>query len=232
MSHEKASNIEQDVSDSLSIHSNIVVFGESKHLQLVAGKIIAEQSCNLKKLKGHNLSTRTMRFSMPAILLQIYANPCLYWLHEPAFYVLSHRIRRDDTIFNEMKEMKRIFAAEFVVNQNDEDAVSHIDNFSEFPLADFHFTQKYSILQRLHQSIKLYASLNILENEELSQLLLTSILPFVFCYLNVAEVILSQVCPYHCQNRNCTSHYHLQIKTDFNPIYSSMGEHSAIKSCT
>lgn len=123
LSYEKASNVEQDISDSLSIHSNIVVFGENEQLQLVAGRIVSMQNYDLKKLKGHSLSAGTMRFSMPAILLQIYANPCLYWLHEPAFYVLSNRIQRNDTIFNEMKDMKRIFAAEFVVNQNDEDAV-------------------------------------------------------------------------------------------------------------
>lgn len=123
LSHEKAPTVEQDIEESLSIHSNIMVFGKTKHLQLVAGKIVANQSCDLSRLKGHNLSASTMRFSMPAILLQIYANPCLYWLHEPAFYVLSNRIQRDHTIFDDMKEMKRIFATEFVVNQNDEDAV-------------------------------------------------------------------------------------------------------------
>lgn len=124
LSYEKASNIEQDIDDALSIHSNIMVFGDNKQLQLVAGKIVANQNCDLNKLKGHNLSARTMRFCMPAILLQIYANPCLYWFHEPAFYVLSHRIQRHSIIFDEMKEMKKIFATEFVVNQNDEDAVN------------------------------------------------------------------------------------------------------------
>lgn len=95
VSFETVKDIEKDITNSLVIHSNVLKLtqdADDKHIKLVIGKVVANKNCDLNKLKGHNLSPHTMRNAIPATLLQIYANPCLYWLHQPAFYILSTRI--------------------------------------------------------------------------------------------------------------------------------------------
>lgn len=92
LSSENAHSLDDDIKQALSIHSNVMTIDQFNVLTLVHGKIVANQNCDLNKLKGHNLSSRTIQCSIPLILLQIYVNPCMYWLHLPAFYVLANRL--------------------------------------------------------------------------------------------------------------------------------------------
>lgn len=172
LSLEIQSKRDSDITDSLEIHSNVLRF-QSKDadapLELIFGKKIAANNVNPSKLKGHNLSPHTMRYSLPSFLLQIYANPCLYWLHQPAFYVLLLRLGTPkDDIITEMERLKRIFSSEFVTRKNTSD-------------------------QNSERIVDIMNSINAAANDELTNLLLASILPFVFCYFNVIEVIKDQV---------------------------------------
>lgn len=158
------------MNDALIVHANVLQFPtpcENANLALTAEKLVADTSkVDPSKLKGHGLSMRTMRSSLPVILLQIHANPCLYWLHQPAFYVLLHRLHvSTNEVSSEMDRIKRIFAYEFVTSKIT-DNQEIVDTLNEF---------------------------NILEDVELNELLLSSILPFVFCYYNVADIILNHV---------------------------------------
>lgn len=139
-------------------------------LELVFGKqVVTSDNVNPSKLKGHNLSAHTMRNSLPSFLLQIYANPCLYWLHQPAFLVLLQRLKTPkDEVPSEMEAMKRIFSSEFV-------------------------TRKTTAGQSSSKILDIMNSINISENKELGDLLLAAILPFIFSYFNVVEVIKDQV---------------------------------------
>lgn len=159
-----------DIMNSLKIHSNVLNFSAvDNNLELVFGPQIAADNVNPSKLKGHNLSARTMRNSLPSFLLQIYANPCLYWLHQPAFCVLLQRLgTSQENLHTELERMKQIFGFEFVTRKNASD-------------------------QNSNRIISIMNSINAVENEELSNVLLTSITPFVFCYLHVVEVIREQV---------------------------------------
>lgn len=164
------SDSSDDVSESLEIHSNVLRFTSSDSnapLELVFGKLQTATNVNPSKLKGHTISTHTMRNCLPFFLLQIYSNPCLYWLHQPAFCILLQRLQLpQDELFTEFQRIKRIFSNEFVTRKT---------------------TDNHDINELILNSIQ------ISEDDELANLLLTSILPFVFCYFNVAEVISNQV---------------------------------------
>lgn len=168
----KSTNI---IDSSLEIHSNILKFTsdqENASLQLVPGPRIANTTnVDPKKLKGHALSAGTMQRSLPSIVLQCYANPCFYWLHQPAFYLLVRQmnISRNQHAA-EVQRMKQIFVNEFI-------------------------TRNDASIETLEESIVLCERLHIAGNTELSNLLLASIVPFVFCYFNIVDVIKSQVCP-------------------------------------
>lgn len=174
LSLEIESKRDSDITDSLEIHSNVLRF-QSKEtnapLELILGKTMAA-NVNPSKLKGHNLSPHTMQYSLPSFLLQIYSNPSMYWLHQPAFYVLLQRSQRLDTpkdgIIEELERLKRIFSSEFVTRKNNAD-------------------------QNSEQIVDIMNSIKATENVELADLLLASILPFIFCYFNVVEVIRDRV---------------------------------------
>lgn len=170
MSLEIQSKGVSDITDSLEIHSNVMRFQSkdpSAPLELIFGKAVAANNVNLSKLKGHNLSPHTMRHCLPSFLLQIYANPCLYWLHQPAFYVLLQKLNTTkEKMITEMERLKRIFSSEFVTRKTD---------------------------QNLENIVDIMNSINATENDELVNLLQASILPFVYCYFNVVEVIKEQV---------------------------------------
>lgn len=91
LSYDNATSLDRDISDALSIHSNVLSVDQCGDLQVVAGKIHVNKDSDLRKLKGHNLSSNTITRAIPLILLQIYVNPIMYWLHAPAFYVLANR---------------------------------------------------------------------------------------------------------------------------------------------
>lgn len=76
----------------MSVHSNIVQFSKSneKYLELVKGGTVSStKRCDVNKLKGHDLTQKTMRSSIPSFVLQLYCNPCMFWLHQPAFFVMA-----------------------------------------------------------------------------------------------------------------------------------------------
>lgn len=173
LSCEIPSLAKSEVADALVVHSNVLQFASpcnEAHLALAVEKRVSDTShIDPSKLKGHALSVRTMRSSIPIFLLQIHANPCLYWLHQPAFYVLLHRLQvSNKQMATEMANIKRIFAYEFITRKRTE-----IDEFN-------------SVIQKINE-------FNILADIEITELLLSTILPFVFCYYNVADVILNHV---------------------------------------
>lgn len=160
-----------DILESMSIHSNVMEFSKADgNLDLIFGPpIAAVKNVDLSKLKGHNLLPHTMRNSLPSFLLQIYANPCLYWLHQPAFYVLLQKLNTPANEFKqEFDRLKQLFISEFV-------------------------TRKSTMAQDYNEIAHIMDRISIEEDKELSDILLASITPFVLCYLHVVEVIKHQV---------------------------------------
>lgn len=166
-----------NIIDSLEIHSNILSIQSNNNIQLVAGPRIANTTnVDPKKLKGHALSASTMQRSLPSIVLQTYVNPCLFWLHQPAFYLLARKMNVPKIeMAAAVQRMKLIFVNEFI-------------------------TRNDASIGTMKESIGLWERLDIAGNDELSNLLLASIVPFVFCYFNVVDVIKSQVSPHIFQS--------------------------------
>lgn len=81
-------NIKSKILDALDVHKNILQLSVDGKITLMKPVIANVQTINVTKLKGHNLSTNTLRNSVPAFSLQIYCNPCLRWLIQPAFVLL------------------------------------------------------------------------------------------------------------------------------------------------
>lgn len=159
-----------NIIDSLEIHSNILKIQSNNNIRLVAGPRIANTTnVDPKKLKGHALSPNTMQRSLPSIVLQTYVNPCLFWLHQPAFYLLARKMNVPTIeMAAEVQRMKQIFVNEFI-------------------------TRNDASIGTLEESIGLWERLDIAGNDELTSIVLASIVPFVFCYFNVVDVIKSQL---------------------------------------
>lgn len=124
-------NAKSSIIDAINIHENIL------HLPLRGSIVLSKpEIANLKtdvdsgQLKGHRLSANTIRNSVPAFSLQIYSNPCLYWLVRPAFVILAAKntianASLVDIFFN----LRNIFSAEFAfeMNNGQKEKVFHIE---------------------------------------------------------------------------------------------------------
>lgn len=77
----------------LEVHKNIVKFNESGELVLVFDRIVLDK-LDTNRLKAHDLSSETLTFSVPFILLQTYINPVLHYFVDVAVLavILRHRI--------------------------------------------------------------------------------------------------------------------------------------------
>lgn len=76
--------------DSLAIHSNILHAPITGPIEMLNPEILnLPQDGGRHKLKGHQLAANTIRNAVAAFSLQIYSNPCLFWLVRPAFVLLA-----------------------------------------------------------------------------------------------------------------------------------------------
>lgn len=91
-------NTKLKILDALQIHGHILHAPIYGNIELVKPDISNLQNDDARKLKGHKLSMNTIRNSVPAFSLQIYSNPCLYWLAKPAFIILAAKLLRDTHI--------------------------------------------------------------------------------------------------------------------------------------
>lgn len=78
--------LKEDVQTSLNIHKNLVHVTPNKTVNLVKNSV-SLNTLDVTKLKGHALSQHTMTFVVPYIMLQIYVNPVLNYLINPAVLV-------------------------------------------------------------------------------------------------------------------------------------------------
>lgn len=92
--------IEAEIIESLEIHSNVlkISHSDSSVIEMTRSAINMPDG-KITGFKGHKLSSKTMYNTLPVLLLQLYANPCLYWLHVPAFYTLAESESNDLGIF-------------------------------------------------------------------------------------------------------------------------------------
>lgn len=144
-------NLEQQIIQSLDTHKNLLKVSDNDQdvVDLMRPVINLADGNGLSGFKAHKLTSTTMLNSIPAILLQLYSNPCIHWLHVPAFYLLAQQLTNDrgrsrifynfysktqsiqyffflvaEQIQAEVRKLRQIFQNEFVTDKFDADAVS------------------------------------------------------------------------------------------------------------
>ncbi|KAM7362807.1 dihydroxyacetone phosphate acyltransferase isoform 2-T3 [Cochliomyia hominivorax] len=126
--------IKHEIMETVEIHSNILHFKQGR---LEVTQVPAEQlaqEIDLKRLKAHTLSPRTMAVALPSMTLQLYINPCLFWLARPGYLIvaaLQLQYEQDNNTYathDELKaklaqrvqELDNIFKHEFIIESNRE----------------------------------------------------------------------------------------------------------------
>ncbi|KAG4074295.1 hypothetical protein HA402_008704 [Bradysia odoriphaga] len=172
-------NIKSKILDSLDVHKNILQLSIDGKVTLMKPVIANVQTINPTKLKAHNLSTNTLRNSVPAFSLQIYCNPCMRWLIQPAFVLLVVRSMNEQRFSSEQIQdnffqLRKLFSMEFVLDTEQE-----VQN------------EEYNVsLQYLMKSQILSQAYEFNQNEsEIINVFLSTIAPFLCCYLHVIEAI-------------------------------------------
>ncbi|KAH8265441.1 hypothetical protein KR038_007803 [Drosophila bunnanda] len=135
----KPGSIKADIIDAVEIHSNILHF-VSARLQFtpMAAKQLADK-IDVKRLKAHALCPQTMSVAVPMLALQLYVNPCMFWLARPAYLLLaalkeqrsqqkcldSSSLSYDSTLsalHSHVTNMDALFQHEFIIESNREAA--------------------------------------------------------------------------------------------------------------
>ncbi|CAO1406276.1 unnamed protein product [Diamesa serratosioi] len=168
----------EEIKSTLKIHSNIL----DDNFHLIKSNVNLN-NMNASKLKGHRFSNETMNIAVPVFSLQLYINPMLYWLAQPAFLVLAAlQVKKhygSEISIEHLKEesnfLRQIFGYEFVLYQG-------------FTEDDFHKTLTNLInLKVFNKHSNNDLELNMQSNY--IDLLLSSVSPFVNCYSNAGTVI-------------------------------------------
>lgn len=172
-------DLEKDIRDTICVHKNILeVSGNNSIIKLIKSNVDL-QNMNVSKLKGAKLSNEIMNVAVPVFSLQLYCNPTLYWLAEPAFFVFSltgcsevdkQKLRKD------VEDLRRIFIYEFVL-------------YPGFADEDFDRTMQQLLTLEIIKTTN-HETFCLNSNSKYVDLLLSATAPFVNCYLNTSNVIL------------------------------------------
>lgn len=125
--------IKPEIIETVEIHSNIVHFRVARlHCTQLSPGQLAQEIDN-KRLKAHALLPQTMAIAVPTLALQLYINPCCFWLARPAFLIIaaldlskdkehqSHFTCNADLekkLFQRVAIIEDIFKHEFVIESN------------------------------------------------------------------------------------------------------------------
>ena len=129
--------IKHEIMETVEIHSNILHFkqGRLEVTQVPASQLA--QEIDIKRLKAHCLSPRTMAIAVPSMTLQLYINPCLFWLARPGYLIMaalqlekeqesnpSHAYQElISKLYHIANDLDNIFKHEFIIESNREKEV-------------------------------------------------------------------------------------------------------------
>lgn len=185
-----------EIIETVEIHSNIVHF-QNARLQFteVAATQLA-QEIDTRRLKAHALLPQIMAIAVPTLALQLYINPCMFWLARPAYLILAalqlhedqQKCRYDETtdlpstycavvenLFQRVTLLDRIFKHEFIIESN--------RDMEEF--------NRNLLLLSKHGMLKISShngQISFNENECM-KVILSSLAPFLCVYYQLAVVV-------------------------------------------
>lgn len=175
-------DIAKDVRDTIAVHPNILEMkGSNNNIQLIKSNVNLN-GINPSQLKGHRVCDEVMNAAVPAFSLQLYCNSTLYWLAQPAFFVLAAINRNEvdvDTLKTNVELLRKIFIYEFVL-------------YPGFSIVEFDKTLsqvvKLGIFTKTHNG-----TFHLNTESKFVNLLLSAVAPFINCYLATARVISSNL---------------------------------------
>ncbi|KAH8420769.1 hypothetical protein KR222_004319 [Zaprionus bogoriensis] len=194
-----ANSIKADIIDAVEIHGNILQFrvGCLQFTPLAANQLATK--IDVKRLKAHALSSETMAVAVPMLALQLYVNPCMFWLARPAYLLLAalkeqRRQQQLDTIstyeetlaslHSHVNSMDALFQHEFIVESNRE-------------AVEFETHLQLLLDERALQLSPQSGRISVQDNE-CSRVILAALAPFLCLYYQLAvtlrKVSLSRAC--------------------------------------
>ncbi|KAL3286293.1 hypothetical protein HHI36_000802 [Cryptolaemus montrouzieri] len=170
-------DFDDDFRETLLVHKNLLhVTGDGK-IDVVKNKIDLT-NLNVSKLKAYRLSEKVLTYSVPFITLCIYANPVLHYLVDTSIILAVLKVIPQatyDVLFNQYCYLRRLFLHEFV---------TYPPKFSsEFKISLNHCIDFSLITISKDNRYMLW------ENEDLQQLMISSIQPFLYSYFIVAHIL-------------------------------------------
>ncbi|XP_023296585.2 dihydroxyacetone phosphate acyltransferase [Lucilia cuprina] len=185
--------IKPEIMETVEIHSNILHFKQARlEVTQVPASQLA-QEIDLKRLKAHSLSPRTMAVAVPSLTLQLYINPCLFWLARPGYVIIAAlqlekeqstnvSLRNEASIAIELcqrvEELDNIFKHEFIIESNREK--------EEFK-RNLRFLENHGVIHITNGTISV-------NHNKLSHSILSAIAPFLCVYYQLA-VTLNEMLP-------------------------------------
>ncbi|XP_002073151.3 dihydroxyacetone phosphate acyltransferase [Drosophila willistoni] len=183
-----ANNIKADIIDAVEIHSNIVNFNRAR-LQFtpMKAKQLAAQ-IDVKRLKAHALSPQTMAVAVPMLALQLYINPCMFWLARPAYLLLAglkeQQRQKSNTpesrsatlaaLHTHVTSMDTLFQHEFIIESNRE-------------AVEFETHLQLLVNENVLQ-LEPNGSISVKDNE-CSRVILAALAPFLCLYYQLAVTL-------------------------------------------
>ncbi|XP_058978551.1 dihydroxyacetone phosphate acyltransferase-like [Musca domestica] len=183
--------IKPEIIETVEIHSNIVHFKQGRlEFTQVPVELLA-QEIDISRLKAHALSPRTMAVAVPSMALQLYMNPCLFWLARPGYLIMaalqleeqqqkmSKQISgsHEETILRlsqQVDALDEVFKHEFIVESNRE-----LEEFEH----NLKFLKDYGVLH-----ISQMGSVQVQHNE-CSRSILTALSPFLCLYYQLVVAL-------------------------------------------
>lgn len=187
-------SIKPDIIDAVEIHNNILEFrvGRLQFTPLAVDQLAAK--IDVKRLKAHALCPKTMAVAVPMLALQLYVNPCMFWLARPAYLLLAalKEERRqlnnldvigsyEDTLFalhSHVNTMDALFQHEFIIESNRE-------------VAEFE-THLQLLLDEHALELSKQSGMITVQDNECFRVILAALAPFLCLYYQLA-VTLRQV---------------------------------------
>ncbi|XP_062563083.1 dihydroxyacetone phosphate acyltransferase [Armigeres subalbatus] len=176
--------IRTSVREALAVHRNILQLTRNEVLTIAKSHHDFSQ-VDKRKLKGHNLSDVVMKLSVPIFTLQLYCNPCLHWLAQPALVLLvvKHLSRsglvRVSSLQRAVGDLRNLFAGEFVFHSRRE--------MQDFEQAFRHLVE-FGLLEHAANE----STVRCVGNEGNENVYLSLVGPFICCYLQVTNVLINR----------------------------------------
>lgn len=163
--------------EALEVHPNILKLTKGT-VELVSNGMDF-QPIDPKRLKGFPLTKETMQTAVPIMSLQIYINPCLFWLSNLSYMILGAlRLIEEvsaitkDALQAAFNELSAIFSSEFILEDDFQKSFAILTEFGVFEKFEEFYTFKSS---------------------HVAKVILSSFAPFMCIYLQLADAILEEV---------------------------------------